>query len=221
MRDKNQNGVIICTLCGQPEEYNDDDGNNDYKLTIGHINYPSPEYEHLYNSNDEVNLTPQHSRCNRLLQGRDFYADKKANLLETLKKNIEFSKSKKMYNLEFARQNSVTDDPSSVQNRKSKKYDSVCGQYLTEYLDADTDKIPWDTAVHDIEGICMSNFGFGNSVSVARHLKKICNRFYMRYVTEEDENGTDYIRKMRPDERQKMGKNLDKFRTDKNLHPDT
>ena len=220
MRDADQKGDIICTLCGQPEEF-DDDGNNDYKLTIGHINYPSSEYRHLRNSNDEVNLTPQHYRCNRLLEGSDFYDGSKDKLLETLKKNIEFSKSKKMYNLEFARQHSMTDDPSSVQNRKSKIYDSLCAQYLTDCLDADTGKISWDAAVHDIEGICMSKFRFGNSVSVARHLKKLCSRFYIRYVTEEDENGIDYIRKMRPDEKQKMRKILDKFKTDKSLHSDT
>ena len=211
IRDIDNEGELICTLCQQGVHYDD---TKDYQLTIGHINYPSPEHENLFNSNDEVNLTPQHSRCNNLLQGKAYYKQHMPQLLEILKKNIEFSKSHQRTKLEFSRDNSVLEDSSTIQNEKSKGYDAKCEQYLSTYLIEVTTRIPFSVARDDIVGLCYDAFGFGNTVTVARHLKEACNRFRLRYVLEADEDSIDVIRLMRREEKEKYQAQLDLFKNE-------
>ncbi len=208
IRDIDDQDEIICTLCDQPIIFDD---TNDYQMTIGHINYPSPEYENIYNTNDEVNLTPQHSRCNKLLQGKDFYNQHKDKLLKTLQKNIAFSKSQQKHKLEFSRDNSVLEDSSSIQDKKSKIYDATCEQYLSEYLVNPTSKIEFDTAKNDITGIVQSKYGFGSEVSTKRHLIKTCSRFVLKYVIEPNEDSIKIIRLMRSDEKEQYKFHLNRF----------
>lgn len=212
LRDVNKDNEIICTVCQQPEIV----GDKDYKLTIGHINVQSSKYEKYFNTNDEVNLTPQHAICNNRLKGRDFYRKNNALLMQILEKNIEWSLSQLSFKKEFQERHTVSEDSSSAQNKKSNIYDAKCEQYLDEILKTELTKVEFETAENDISSICQSIHGFGNQVSIRRHLKKICSPFYLKFITEKNEDSVEVIRLMRKEERQAYSLMLEKFKNNQN-----
>ena len=212
IRDTDQHGDILCSLCKQPTLYEDD--SNDYNLEIGHINVQKPEYELYYNSNNEINLTPQHSICNKRLQGTSFYQKHEPTLIKTLRNNITWSKSKSTYNKE-----KVLDlldmDSSSIQNKKTKLYTTLCQKYLNEIFSSKNppNSILFETAENDITGLCKKINNFGSTYTVRRHLKAICNRLFTQYVIENNPDGLDTIRLMRPDEKIENNSFVDLFRS--------
>lgn len=189
---------LLCTLCDQPESF--DDTNNDYKMTIGHLNIQKPKYKKYRGSNHEANLTPQHNLCNQRLQGADFYLRHEHILIKVIEKNIAWSTR-----LQTVKKERVIDllaNSSDIQDEKSRLYDGVCEKYLHTVLNNPNDEIPFTMAKDDISGICKNLYKFGDPISVTRHLRIICNRFNMLYVIEENSDRVQIIRLMRKDERE-------------------
>jgi len=203
------NNLIQCTLCNMPEML--DDNTNDYKMTIGHLNIQRSKYSKYYNSNHEANLTPQHNICNQRLNGLDFYEKHEHILIKVFKSNLAWSTS-----LSTVRKEKVVElltESSDITDEKSRLYDGICEKYLHLVLKTHTDEIPFSIAKEDISGICKSQYNFGSSFSVTRHLKTMCNRFNLLYVLEENSDRVKIIRLMRKDERALASSILKQFKT--------
>ena len=192
------NNELLCTVCDQPEDF--DEGDDDYKLTIGHLNIRKDKYRKYFNSNHEANLTPQHKICNQRLEGSDFYIKNEPILIKVIEKNIAWSV--KLHTVKKERVIDLLASSSEIQDEKSRLYDGVCEKYLHSVLQNSNDEIPFTMAKDDISGICKNQYKFGDPVSVSRHLRIICNRFNMLYVIEENSDRVQIIRQMRKDERE-------------------